>query len=143
MSFQFTHPVWLLALIPALGWVVAVGWKTDVSLGQVRRWLTFVVRSVLTLAIVLALAGLQHRKPLDAMNVFFLLDRSDSIPSVQQETALRYVNDAVKRKETRDNAGVLVFASDAALENTESHAMHAALGFQESERVVFFRKALR
>ena len=120
MSFQFTHPVWLLALIPALGWVVAVGWKTDVSLGQVRRWLTFVVRSVLTLAIGLALAGLQHREPLDAMNVFFLLDRSDSIPSVQQETALRYVNDAVKRKETRDNAGVLVFASDAALETTAS-----------------------
>ena len=40
-------------------------------------------------------------------------------------------------------AGCVEFASDAALENTESHAMHAALGFQESERVVFFRKALR
>jgi aminoglycoside 6'-N-acetyltransferase I len=35
------------------------------------------------------------------------------------------------------------FASDALLENTESHDMHTCLGFQESERVVFFKKALR
>ncbi|MBW8893579.1 MAG: N-acetyltransferase, partial [Burkholderiales bacterium] len=26
--------------------------------------------------------------------------------------------------------------------NTESHAMHRALGFEETERVVFFRKVL-
>lgn len=33
-------------------------------------------------------------------------------------------------------------ASDAHLENTESHAFHAAIGFEETERVVFFRKVL-
>ena len=38
--------------------------------------------------------------------------------------------------------GCSEFASDARLENTASHAMHRALGFKESERVVFFRKAL-
>jgi aminoglycoside 6'-N-acetyltransferase I len=41
------------------------------------------------------------------------------------------------------SAGCREFASDALLENTGSHAMHAALGFKESERVVFFKKALR
>ena len=40
-------------------------------------------------------------------------------------------------------AGCVEFASDALVENTGSHAMHAALGFEESQRVVFFRKALR
>ena len=35
------------------------------------------------------------------------------------------------------------FASDAEIENTESHSMHTALGFTASERVVFFKKALR
>jgi len=35
------------------------------------------------------------------------------------------------------------FASDARLENDASHAVHASLGFEETERVVFFRKALR
>ena len=38
--------------------------------------------------------------------------------------------------------GAREFASDALLENTQSHAMHAALGFHESERVIFFKKAL-
>ena len=34
------------------------------------------------------------------------------------------------------------FASDALVDDTESHAMHEALGFEETERVVYFRKLL-
>lgn len=33
-------------------------------------------------------------------------------------------------------------ASDALLDNETSHAMHLALGFEETERVVYFRKPL-
>lgn len=39
--------------------------------------------------------------------------------------------------------GCSEMASDALLDNTTSHAMHAALGFQETERVVYFRKPLK
>lgn len=38
--------------------------------------------------------------------------------------------------------GSTELASDAELANTASHAMHRALGFDETERVVFFRKNL-
>lgn len=38
--------------------------------------------------------------------------------------------------------GCSELASDADLGNSDSHAMHAALGFEETERVVFFRKGL-
>ena len=38
--------------------------------------------------------------------------------------------------------GCSELASDAPLENKDSHAMHQALGFAETERVVFFRKAV-
>ncbi|MHA6298702.1 aminoglycoside 6'-N-acetyltransferase [Devosia sp. CAU 1758] len=38
--------------------------------------------------------------------------------------------------------GCTEFASDAALDNLASHGMHAALGFGETRRVVFFRKVL-
>ena len=38
--------------------------------------------------------------------------------------------------------GLTELASDALLENLDSHAMHEALGFSETERVVYFRKAL-
>jgi aminoglycoside 6'-N-acetyltransferase I len=40
------------------------------------------------------------------------------------------------------NLGCQEFASDALLENEQSHAMHRALGFEETERVVYFRKDL-
>lgn len=39
--------------------------------------------------------------------------------------------------------GCRELASDALLENEASHAMHKALGFHESQRVVFFRKPVR
>jgi len=38
--------------------------------------------------------------------------------------------------------GCREFASDAALQNELSHAVHRSLGFVETERVVYFRKAL-
>lgn len=38
--------------------------------------------------------------------------------------------------------GLTELASDAELHNTVSHAMHAALGFEETERVVYFRRPL-
>lgn len=38
--------------------------------------------------------------------------------------------------------GCTEMVSDALLENTDSHAMHRALGFEETERVVYFRKLL-
>lgn len=38
--------------------------------------------------------------------------------------------------------GAREFASDALIDNPESHAFHAAIGFAETERVVYFRKSL-
>lgn len=38
--------------------------------------------------------------------------------------------------------GCCELASDALLENTSSHLMHEALGFEETERVVYFRTFL-
>lgn len=38
--------------------------------------------------------------------------------------------------------GLSELAADALLDNAQSHAMHNALGFSETERVVYFRKSL-
>jgi aminoglycoside 6'-N-acetyltransferase I len=38
--------------------------------------------------------------------------------------------------------GLSELASDSPLENVNSHAVHRALGFVETERVVYFRKKL-
>lgn len=39
-------------------------------------------------------------------------------------------------------AGCTEFGSDALLVNEDSHRMHAALGFEETERVVYFHKPI-
>src|SRR5207245_7964994 len=83
MKFQFTNPAWLLLLPVALAWVVWLAWKTDVQISRWRRWTALVLRLVIVIAAVLAIAGLQWLRPMEGMNVFFMLDRSDSIPSPQ------------------------------------------------------------
>ncbi len=118
MRFQFTHPYYLLLLIPALVWVVWFAWKSDVQVSSARRWTALGIRVVVLMAIVLAIAGLQALRPLEGMNVFFVLDRSDSIPSQQQEFARDYVNKAAKHKKNMDKGGVIVFGSEASIESS-------------------------
>ncbi|HUD47784.1 MAG TPA: glutamine amidotransferase [Candidatus Baltobacteraceae bacterium] len=116
MTFQFSNPVWLLALIVAVPWVVWLSWKSDVQIQAWRRWTAMVLRLLVVVALCLGMAGLQRKKPLEGMTVFFMLDRSQSVPSPQQETARAYVNQAARDKKPNDLAGVLVFGADAAIE---------------------------
>jgi uncharacterized membrane protein len=120
VSFQFTHPQFLLLLPLAWGWVVWLAWKSDVQIGSWRRWTAMALRLLVALLVVLAASGIRWMKPLEGMNVFFLLDRSDSIPSVQQEASRRLVNRYVEEKQKVDKSGLLVFGTDAALESTAS-----------------------
>ena len=116
MSFQFSHPYWLLAALPALAWVFWLGWRTDAQLSRWRKWVALGLRTVVTLAIVLALAGVQWRRPVEGMNVFFALDRSDSIPSAQQDAAKLLVNRMAAQQKKADKAGVIIFGTDASID---------------------------
>ena len=120
MNFQFTHPQWLLLLPPVWAWVVWLTLKSDVQIGAWRRWLALGLRLGVTLLVVLAIAGLQWKKPMEGVNVFFLLDRSDSIPSPQQEAARKLVNKFADGKKKEDKTGLLVFGTEAAIEATAS-----------------------
>ncbi len=61
-------------------------------------------------------------------------------PEDRKRGVARALCDAVAR--WGRERGCTEFASDALLENVDSHAMHRALGFEETERVVYFRKVL-
>jgi uncharacterized membrane protein len=132
MNFQYAHPLYLLLLPPALAWVVWFAVKTDVQTSPWRRWTALAVRLGVLALLVLALAGLQWLRPLDGMNVFFVLDRSDSIPSYQQEAAKDYVNFSSKLKRNVDKAGVIVFGSEASIESSPN----AAVDLQKIQAVV-------
>jgi uncharacterized membrane protein len=132
MTVQFTHPYYLLLLPPALSWILWFAWKTDVQVATWRRWVALAIRLTVAVAIILAIAGLQRMRPLEGMNVFFALDRSDSVPSPQQEAGRDYVNKVAKRKHEQDKAGVIVFGSEASIES----APNAAVDLQKIQAVV-------
>jgi uncharacterized membrane protein len=113
---QFTHPYWLLLALPALAWVFWLGWRTEAQLSAGRKWTALVIRVIVTLAIVFAIAGLQWLRPVEGMNVYFVLDRSDSIPSEQQDAAKNLVNRLAARKQKGDRAGVIAFGTDASID---------------------------
>lgn len=120
MKFHFTHPEYLALLPVAWAWVIWLAVRTDVQIGAWRRWSALATRVLVVSLLVLAVAGLRWLKPLEGVNVFFLLDRSDSVPSQQQEAARQLVNRLAHDKKPMDRVGVLVFGADAALETTAS-----------------------
>ena len=121
MNFQVTHPLWLLALPVALAWGTWLAWKTDVHIQTWRSWFAYGLRVLVVSAVVLALAGLQWKKPQEGMNVYFLMDRSQSIPNVEQQMAHRLLASAEKQKS--DKAGLMVFGTEAGIETSLSSVM--------------------
>ncbi|HTI70370.1 MAG TPA: VWA domain-containing protein [Candidatus Limnocylindria bacterium] len=122
---QFTQPLALLLLIPALAWTGWLAWRSDAFLTPWRRWTSTIIRLVVVLLLVAGVAGLQWKHPMEGMNIFFLLDRSDSVPPTQQEFARETANRWAKGKHKEDKAGFLVFGSEAALETEAATAADA------------------
>ncbi len=120
---QFTHPIYLLLALPALAWVFWLAWKTDVQIAPWRRWTALVLRTIVCLALVFAIAGLQWLLPVEGMNVFFVLDRSDSVPSAQQDAAKALVNKMAEQKKKDDKAGVIIFGTDASIDRMPNEAI--------------------
>jgi Ca-activated chloride channel homolog len=116
MPFQFTHPLYLLVLPFGLVVVVWLALRSDVQINPWRRWTALALRLMILAALVLAMAGLQWLRPQEGMNVFFVLDRSESVPSVQQEMARQHLNRLALEKRKEDAAGLVVFGTDAAIE---------------------------
>lgn len=120
---QFTHPIYLLLALPALAWIFWLAWKTDVQIAPWRRWAALVLRTSVCLALVFAIAGLQWLLPVEGMNVFFVLDRSDSVPSAQQDAAKSLVNKMADQKKKDDKAGVIIFGTDASIDRMPNEAI--------------------
>jgi Ca-activated chloride channel family protein len=120
---QFTHPIYLLLALPALAWIFWLAWKTDVQISPWRRWTALGLRTIVCLALVFAIAGLQWLLPVEGMNVFFVLDRSDSVPSAQQDAAKALVNKMADQKKKDDKAGVIIFGTEASIDRMPNEAI--------------------
>ena len=120
---QFTHPTYLLLLVPSLAWVIWFALKSDVQVSNWRRWIASIIRGLVLTAIVFAISGLQWLLPVEGMNVFYVLDRSDSIPEPQKEQAQHYIDASAKLMKRVDKAGVIVFGAEASIESTPNIAV--------------------
>lgn len=117
LTVIFPALLWLLLLLPLL-WLFA--WATwlpnRARLGR-RRYLALLgVRSLLLAALILALAGAQVVRAVEATAVVFLIDGSASVAPAQRERALAYVNAAIAAGQPSDQAAVVVFGAAPAVE---------------------------
>lgn len=116
LGFETPAYLWLLLLVPLL-WLW--GYRSLRVLGRWRRFFALLLRSVVVTAIVLALAGIQLVRIGDRVTVMYLLDQSESVPQAKRQLMLDYVIREVRahRNAARgDEAGILVFAREAAIE---------------------------
>ncbi|MFV9506191.1 MAG: VWA domain-containing protein [Oscillochloridaceae bacterium umkhey_bin13] len=117
LSFIYPALLWLLVCLPLL-WLLA--WLNRAHnlahLGRSRYLALIVLRSIMLIALVLALAGVQIVRPATTTAVAFLIDGSDSVAPAEREQALAYVNAAMAAAAPDDRAAVVVFGAAPAVE---------------------------
>jgi len=108
---------WAVAIgvgLPLLWWL---SYRSLRALGPVRRVTAILLRTLVVLLVVLALAEARLVRVSDRLTVIYVLDQSLSIPEVQRRAMIAYVNASIKRhRKDNDRAGVIVFARDGAIE---------------------------
>lgn len=114
----FEHPwaLLLLLVLPLLWWT---SYASLSGLGSVRRFLALLIRSIVVLGIIAALAGVQLVWTTERVTVMYLLDQSESIPAVKRQLMLDYVIKSVaqhRNNDREDKAGIIVFGREATIE---------------------------
>lgn len=117
--FDFTSPwaiLLLLLLIPVVRW-----YKTSISnMPALRRKVVFVIRVIIIILIVFALAGFRIKLPRNELSVLFVVDSSLSISPDNLEWAGDYIKKQVEKLPKGDKVGVVVFGKSAMLEESLS-----------------------
>lgn len=111
----------LLALLPLL---VVFSLRSLSGLGPWRRTLALSARSLVVLAMILALAGAHRVQVTRDLSVVFVVDRSNSVPPRQQEEAFAFIQRAAGALDKqRDRFGVVVFNGVSAVEQLPDNAL--------------------
>lgn len=103
----------LLAFTPWIWWLYVAGYA---GLGRGRGIVALEIRLLLTGLFVVLLADPRAVRTSDVLSVVYALDVSDSIGDGSTEAALRFVADTVTKKPPKDEAGLVIFGKNAAVE---------------------------
>ncbi len=114
MYLEFARP-WALILLPvSAGFIIWLA-KYMRSRSLSRRIGMTAVRCLVLALVVFALSGVSIRKNNDVTSTIFLVDLSDSTGSVQAQEE-EFVRQAIADMGQKDQAGIVVFGSDARIE---------------------------
>ena len=118
LPVEFASP-WYLVLLTLLPLVYWLARRSLAGLVGRRRIVSMVLRSVVLLLVILALAEFRVLKTNDRLAVIFVLDRSESIPAEQREAAHQYVLEVAKARDRvrEDLVGVVAFGKFAGIES--------------------------
>ncbi len=112
---RFTRPAafWWIAVAPWIWWLHHAG---GASLGKGRALVALLVRLVLAGVFVMTLAEPRAVRRSEALSVVYALDVSDSMGEKVSDQALGWVMQTVTRKPPKDEAGLVIFGRDSAVE---------------------------
>ncbi|WP_129671374.1 VWA domain-containing protein [Candidatus Chloroploca sp. Khr17] len=117
LSFVYPEMLWLLGLI---GLMVAIAVLTPRRLAPWRFWSSLTVRTLIALALVLAIAGVQLVLPVNRLTTVFLLDGSDSLSASARAQAETFIQEALQAMPEDDRAAIVVFGGNALVERAPS-----------------------
>lgn len=116
MSFSTpTALILLLALLP----VWYVGWPRQ-RFRRRRDYSSLLLRTLIMLLLVLALAGVQLVQAVDRLAVVFLVDVSDSMGSPARDAQIEYIRQALAAKAPEDEAAIVLFGAHPVVERSFS-----------------------
>jgi uncharacterized membrane protein/Mg-chelatase subunit ChlD len=117
ISFLYPYALWLLLLIPLTIGLALVGPQRPT---RFRFWSGLVLRVLLLVMIVMALAGIQVRLPSNLLTVVFVLDISDSLLPDQQAQGEAFIQEAILGMEKGSQSAIVIFGKDALVERLAS-----------------------
>ncbi|TVQ89963.1 MAG: VWA domain-containing protein [Deltaproteobacteria bacterium] len=113
MGLTLDQPLWLLGLLLLIPMGLLL---LRARISPVRRLAAFSLRGLLLAAMLLALAGLNWERTVQALGVIFVLDASDSVGTDGRERGLSFIAEALRHQGPDDQAGVVVFGATAMVE---------------------------
>ena len=117
---HFSDPIYLLLLLPALGWMLFVA-RGMHGMARARRRVAVALRVALVTLIVLALAGLQTARMNRGITTIFVMDRSGSMSAAEIGAAEAFVKKSLEALGTDDKAGLVTFGKNPVVDvNTGS-----------------------
>lgn len=121
MRLSFIFPA-ALALLLVLVPLWALTLSVPRRLTPIRFWTSLIIRSVLIICLILAIAGVQTVQRVDHLTTVFVIDSSDSISPSARAQAEAFVQDALRAMRPEDQAAIVVFGENALVERVPSES---------------------